>query len=181
VIWGAPEDAPTAATSEDGYNAVIAYVALHEATGDERWLELACLAAEWTLTFRFDRNVAWPEHTLLGDYAFRTRGADIASPANPHLHAYGLIATPEFLRLWELTGDRYWLERTRDNLACFLQFVARCDGDFKALRGMATERYYHTRAFGPKGEILPVSHAWPLGLILYACRAAAPYREALGL
>jgi hypothetical protein len=108
---------------------------------------------------------------MLETYDFRSRGADLASPRNQHLHGYGLICLPEMLRLAEHTGDDYYLERTIDNLACFLQFIAREDGDFNARKGMVSERYYNTRCFGPKGAILPISHAWSAGLVLYACQA----------
>ncbi|MEO6796354.1 MAG: hypothetical protein ABI401_15865 [Candidatus Dormibacter sp.] len=75
------------------------------------------------------------------------------------------------LRLAAHTGDDYYLERTHDNLACFLQFIAREDGDFNARKGMVSERYYNTRGSGPKGAVLPISHAWSAGLVLYACQA----------
>jgi hypothetical protein len=42
---------------------------------------------------------------------------------------------------------------------------------------MAPERYYQTNCFGPKGEIGPLSHAWCLGLLLWACDAAADLPE----
>ena len=67
--------------------AVMAFVAL------EDW-ETARRAADWMLTFRYTYDVAFPETTLLGRYGFRTRGADQASPANQHLHAFGLICLP---------------------------------------------------------------------------------------
>ena len=87
TFQGAAEDVDLAPTSEDGYMAVMAFVAL------EDW-EAARRAADWMLTFRYTYDVAFPETTLLGRYGFRTRGADQASPANQHLHAFGLIALP---------------------------------------------------------------------------------------
>lgn len=181
LLSGAPEDVASGVSSEDGYAALMAYVHLHEATGEERWLELACRAADWTCTFRFAYNVAWPEGSMLGRRDFRSRGADLASPQNQHLHAYGLIALPEMLKLWQATGDRHYLQRTRDNLACFLQSVARHDGDFGARRGMATERFYNTNCFGAKGEVLSLSHAWCLGLLLHACNEARRFADDLDL
>jgi hypothetical protein len=165
TFHGAPEDVDLAPTSEDGYAAVMAFVAL----GD---LDNAGRAADWMLTFRYTYDVNFSEQTLLGRYGFRTRGADQASPANQHLHAFGLICLPEMVRLAHETGDGYYLERTRENLACFRQFIAREDGDFDAYRGMATERYYQTDCFQAKGMLLPVSHAWSVGVLLYACEAA---------
>lgn len=170
-INGAPEDVHLAPTSEDAYNAVMAYVALFEATSEERWLDLARGAADWMMTFRWSYNLAFPQHTTLETYDFRSRGADLASPRNQQLHGYGLICLPEMMRLAAHTGDSYYMDRTRDNLACFMQFIAREDGDFNARRGMVTGRYNNTRGPGPKGAILPVSHAWSAGLVLYACQA----------
>jgi hypothetical protein len=173
LIYGAPEDVHLTPTSEDGYQAVMAYVGLHTATTEGRWLDLARRAADWMLTFRYAYNVRFSPHTLLGEYDFRTRGADQASPSNQHLHAYGLICLPEMLRLWRATGDDHYLERTRDNLACFLQFVARRDGDFGAYRGMVSERFYQTDWSQAKGMLLGLSHAWSVGAVLHACLAAA--------
>lgn len=112
-IYGAPEDVHLAPTSEDAYNALIAYVALHEADGDGRWLRLGQRAADWMMTFRWTYNVAFDPRTLLGRYDFRSRGADQASPSNQHLHAYGLICLGELARLWRLTGDDHYVQRAR--------------------------------------------------------------------
>lgn len=165
VFHGAPEDVDLAPTSEDGYAAVMAFVAL----GD---FEAARGAADWMLTFRYTYDVSFSQQTLLGRYGFRTRGADQASPANQHLHAFGLICLPEMVQLARATGDDYYLGRTRENLACFRQFIAREDGDFGAYRGMASERYYQTDCFEAKGMLLPLSHAWSVGVLLYGCEAA---------
>ncbi|MBA3852724.1 MAG: hypothetical protein H0X59_10220 [Chloroflexi bacterium] len=171
-IAGAVEDVPAAPTSEDGYAAIMAYVALHEADQAGDWLPLARRAADWTMTFRYAWNVPFSPGTLLGRYDFRTRGGDQASSCNQHIHGYGLIALPEMMSLWRATGDAYYLERTQDDLACFLQFVAREDGDFNSRRGMVSERYYQTDCFGPPGALLTLSHAWSVGVLLHACLAA---------
>lgn len=159
---GAPEDVDLAPSSEDGYAAVMAFVAL------EDW-ETARRAADWTLTFRYTYDVDFPAGTTLGDHGFRSRGADQASPANQHLHSFGLICLPEMLRLAEATGDAWYRESALENLACFRQFVARHDGDFGARRGMVVERYLQTDCFGPKGTLDPLSHAWCIGVLLLAC------------
>jgi hypothetical protein len=170
-LYGAPEDVDLAPSSEDGYLAIMAYVALFEADGDDRWLALARRAADWTLTFRYTYDVDFPERTLLRDYGFRSRGADQASPANQHLHSYGLICAAELTRLGTYTGDDYYLTSAEENLACFRQFVARADGDFNAYRGMVSERIYQTACYQPKGMLLTLSHAWCVGVLLLACEA----------
>lgn len=154
---GAPEDVDLAPSSEDGYAAVMAFVAL------EDW-ENARRAADWTLTFRYTYDVDFAPETMLGSYRFRSLGADQASPANQHLHAFGLVCLPEMLKL----GEPYRTSALQ-NLACFRQFIAREDGDFGARRGMAAERYLQTDCFGPKGTLDPLSHAWSIGVLLYAC------------
>jgi hypothetical protein len=154
---GAPEDVDLAPTSEDGYAAVAAFVAL------EDW-ETARRAADWTLTFRYSYDVDFAPDTTLGRYGFKSRGADQASPPNQHLHAFGLACLPEMLQL----GEPYRTSALQ-NLECFRQFVARYDGDFGAQRGMTAERYLQTDCFGPKGTVDPLSHAWSIGVLLHAC------------
>jgi hypothetical protein len=155
--YGAPEDVDLAPTSEDGYAAVMAFTAL------EDW-ETARRAADWTLTFRYSYDVDFAKGTTLGDYDFKSLGADQASAANQHLHDFGLICLPEFVRL----GEPYRTSALQ-HLECFRQFIARHDGDFGARRGMAAERYLQTDCFGPKGTLEPLSHSWCLGVLLYAC------------
>ncbi|MFD7923822.1 hypothetical protein ACFV3R_32025 [Streptomyces sp. NPDC059740] len=177
-LCGAPEDVSLAPTSEDGYNAIIAYTLLHEAApGDGRWLDLARRAADWTLTFRYTYDVHFGPRTLLGHYGFRTRGADQASPSNQHLHAFGLVCLPETVRLARHLADPYYLRSARENLDCFRQFVARADGDFNAYRGMVSERFYQTDCFQAKGMLLTLSHAWSAGVLLYACEHARELPE----
>ncbi|MBA3842813.1 MAG: hypothetical protein H0X39_09390 [Actinobacteria bacterium] len=163
--YGAPEDVDLAPTSEDGYAALMAFVAL------EDW-ETARRAADWLLSFRYTYDVAFSERTLLGRYDFKTRGADQASPANQHLHAFGLICVPEMLALASATGDDLYRRTTVENLACFRQFIAREDGDFDAYRGMAAERYYQTDCFQAKGMLGTLSHAWSIGVLLLGCEDA---------
>ena len=168
--YGAPEDVDLAPTSEDAYGAVMAYVAL------EDW-DTARRAADWMLTFRYSYDVHFEAGTVLGAHGFKTRGADQASPANQHLHSFGLICAAEMVRLGRATGDDLYIRTTRDNLACFRQFVARSDGDFGAMRGMVPERFHQTDCFEPKGSVGPLSHAWCIGVLLHACETALEVDE----
>ena len=178
-IFGAPEDVHLAPTSEDGYNAVIAFTALHRATGDPEWLKVARRAADWTLTFRYSYDVDFAPETILGAYRFRTLGTDQASPANQHLHHFGLLCGPELAELSRSTGDPHYRQRALESLAAWRQFVARRDGDFNAMRGMISERFYQTDCFRTKGSLLPLSHAWTGGVLLFACLAEMEDPDAL--
>jgi uncharacterized protein YyaL (SSP411 family) len=177
TLCGAPEDVDLAPTSEDGVAAVLAYCALYRVTGEPEWLELAQRGADWMLTFRYSYNTQFDEHTLLGRYGFATRGADQASPSNQHLHSYGLMCTAELVELSRATGDPHYADRAAETLACLRQFVARADGDFNARKGMASERFYQTECFQPKGMLLTLSHSWCLGVLLLACEDALALPE----
>lgn len=179
-LHGAPEDVDLAPTSEDGYVGVMAYTALHRATGDDRWLTLARRAAEWTFTFRYDYDVEFGPLTPMGRYGFRTTGADQASPSNQHIHAYGLICTDELLHLTDVTGDPWYAQRATEALACFRQYVPVADGDYNAYRGMITERFYQTDCFQPQGMVLGLSHAWSAGVVLLGCEQAIAHAAASG-
>jgi hypothetical protein len=168
-VYGAPEDVDLAPTSEDGYCALMAYLALHRRTGDGRWLDLARRSADWLLTFRYSYNVAFPDRTPLATYGFATRGSDQASASNQHVHAYGLVCTDELLDLAEALGDPYYAERAHEALACFRQLVPVEDGQVNGYRGMITERYYQTDCFQPQGMYLTLSHAWSAGVLLLGC------------
>jgi hypothetical protein len=166
-LAGAPEDVPYGVTSEDGYNALIAMLSLYEETADEAWLVLAREAADYAMSFRMSYNATFPESSLLAQYDFRSKGADIASPSNQHLHNYGYICIPSLLRLWRLTGDDYYFARARDHVFCFRQFIAREDADFNARKGMVPEQWFHTDWTHPKGMVLPLAHSWCAGWIVW--------------
>ena len=76
------------------------------------------------------------------------------------------------MRLARATGDEHYLAATRENLDCFRQFIAREDGDFGALRGMASRALLPDRLLRAKGMLVTLSHAWSVGVLLYACEAA---------
>jgi hypothetical protein len=181
TLCGAPEDVDLASTSEDGVAAILAYLALHRATGEAEWLDLARHGADWMLTFRYVYNTRFDAHTLLGDYGFATRGADQASPSNQHLHSYGLMCTAELVELSRACGDPHYAARAAETLACLRQFIARADGDFNARLGMASERFYQTECFQPKGMLLTLSHSWCLGVLLLACEDALERADMLEL
>lgn len=167
-ITGAPEGGHLLPTSEDPQNAVMAYVNLWEATGDAQWLDVARMAADDLMTFRWQYNTTFPQMTQLERYDYRTKGMDISSPNNIHIHPFGLIVTPELTRLWAATGDTYLLKQTRNHLLGCHQMMATADGVMDARRGMMTERWFQTPAGAPKGGTLQLSHAWCVGLVLYA-------------
>jgi hypothetical protein len=178
-LTGAPEGMHLLPTSEDPQNALIAYTLLWEATGDHAWKRLAAMAAELFMTFRWQYNTCFDPMTILGRYDYRTKGLDISSPSNVHLHPYGLMALPELVRLWEGTGDLYFLQQARNNLLGCHQMLSPADGVFDAPRGMMTERWHQSPNGIAKGGTLPLSHSWAIGLVLYADLFVADYGHIL--
>ncbi|GAB4313153.1 MAG: hypothetical protein Kow0059_04180 [Candidatus Sumerlaeia bacterium] len=168
-LFGAPEDVHLTPTSEDGYNALMAYMHLYQYRFLKRWLRLCQKSADWLLSFRFAYDVEFPEKTILRHYNYKTFGGDIASVSNAHIHCYGLICHPELKKLSIYLEDDFYQRRAMEHLECSLQGLARADGDMNARRGMISEQFYYTDWWQPKGAMLQLSHAWCLGLILYAC------------
>jgi hypothetical protein len=79
-----------------------------------------------------------------------------------------MICIPELLDLYKAAKDSYYYDRARDNVLCFLQTIARNDGDLNARKGMISEQWYTTDWAFHKGSMTQVSHSWCLGLELYA-------------
>jgi glyoxylase-like metal-dependent hydrolase (beta-lactamase superfamily II) len=172
-LLGAPEDIGLCPSSEDTYNAVIAMMALWNATDDRQWLDLARMSADWLSTYRWSYNAHFPPGSPLARRGFRTRGADIASPSNNHMHMYGLICQRELFQLSRLLEDRWYGARAAAHLATFVGEVALRNGQFGGAerRGMIAEQWYTANwsREGRAGDMAPVSHAWCLGLLLLAC------------
>lgn len=177
-IWGAPEDNESP-TSEDGQNAVIAYTDLHEFTGDERYLRLACQAADWMLTFRKTYNEILHPQSLMGIYGMRSKGGDYASASNNHPHVFEVLCTRHLCKLSEWTGNRYYRDRARDHWGFVCQYLSRADGMHNGFRGAAAEQFYwcdygswstwlrpayHTQ----KGNMAPFTAIWCIAVMLLA-------------
>lgn len=172
-LLGAPEDIGLCPSSEDAYNALIATMALANATHSTTWLDLARVAADWLLTYRWSYDVRFTPGSPLARRDFRTRGADLASPSNNHLHMYGLICQQELFELSTLLRDPWYGAQASAHLACFVGEIALRNGQFGGAeqRGMVAEQWYTVgwSGEGRAGEVSPVSHAWCLGLLLLAC------------
>ncbi|MCH8541163.1 MAG: hypothetical protein LAT58_10400 [Opitutales bacterium] len=176
-ICGAPEDVSLAPTSEDGYNAIMAYAALHRRFGRDKDQQRLQRAADWTLTWRKAMNVYFPPRSMLGSFGFRTRGGDFASSNNNHLHLYGLNCLSDLFYLSKLTGSAYYAERAWDNWCFSGQLLVTETGQWNGQIGMCSEQYYTndwsiwgtwdpTAAHVQKGTFMGMSHVWCVNMIL---------------
>ena len=190
-ICGAPEDVSLAPTSEDGYNAILAYAALHRLDGDPRWLALWRRAADWTLTWRKCYNVRFSPGNILAGGDFRCTGGDFASANNNHMHVYGCNCLAELHRLTQLTGDPYYARRADDHLAFCAQLLSTVPGRWNGQRGMMSEQFYTNDwsiwgdwdpgpAHVQKGSLMGFSHVWCINMILLGLEQMAQVDPATG-
>jgi len=172
ILYGATLDTGIAINSEDGYNALIAYMELYEATRETKWLALAQRACDWFLTFRWGYNQTYPEGTILDRLDFASKGFDTANVPNQHLHTYGTLCLVEQVKLWHYTGKLGYLKRAGDLVNACLQMIPRKDGEIleDMRRGMHVEQYYNchwaSQGLG-KGDIDPRHIAWVPGLCVF--------------
>ncbi|NQU40912.1 MAG: hypothetical protein HQ523_13255 [Lentisphaerae bacterium] len=178
VIWGAPEDNDSP-TSEDGMNAVLAYCDLYELFEDQRYLDLATIAADWTLTFRKTYNERLPEDSLMGRYGMRSKGGDFASVANGHLHVFEVLCTRHLCNLSRWTDTTYYRDRAREHWAFVCQYLSRCDGMYNGFRGAMSEQFYWANwgswvpwcpptYHSQKGTLAAFSAVWCIAVLLVA-------------
>jgi hypothetical protein len=176
-ICGAPEDVSLAPTSEDGYNAIMAYAALFRIDENPRWFALWQQAADWTLTWRKAYNVRFHKRNMLGAGDFRSVGGDFASSNNNHLHVYGMNCLADMYRLARLSGEAHYAQRADEHFAFTAQLLSTVDGQWNGQRGMLSEQFYTndwsiwgdwdpTAKHVQKGSLMGFSHVWCINMVL---------------
>lgn len=141
-LYGAPEDVGECVTSEDIYIAINTFLDGYRVTGRQEDLDTAAHAARWLYLWRKSFDHAMDPLTILGVYQLRSRGGDLASAKNNHLHIYGLDADTSLRELAKITGDSRWRELADDHWEFAAQLTPLVDGQFNAYRGMVTEQFY---------------------------------------
>jgi hypothetical protein len=141
-LFGAPEDVGECVTSEDVYIAINTFLDGYRVTKRPEDLETAIQAARWLYLWRKSFDHAMDPRTILGVYHLRSRGGDLASFKNNHLHIYGLDADRSLRDLARLTQDSRWAELADDHWEFSAQLTPLVDGQFNAYRGMVTEQFY---------------------------------------
>jgi len=191
-LFGAPEDVGECVTSEDIYIAVNACLDGYRVTNRPEDLETALRAARWLYLWRKSFDHRFDPRTLIGVYQLKSRGGDLASFKNNHLHLYGLDVEESLFELAERTGDARWRQLADDHYAFAAQLTPLVDGQFNAYEGMVTEQFYfidwsalgnsvhlfepdgHRSSYdvGPHyrnhGNLAGFSHAWCTAFVLRA-------------
>ena len=169
--YGAPEDVDLAPTSEDGYAALMAFVALGDV---EARAPRRRLAAHVPLLLR--RRL--PETTILGRYGFRTprrRPGLAGEPAPARVRARS--ACPSSCGSPTRRATRTTASARREPRAASASSSRARTATSARWSGMAAERYYQTDCFAAKGMLGTLSHAWSVGVLLLGCEAAPGARS----
>lgn len=99
--WGGTLDA-SCEDKEGAYAALQGFLALHELTGDAKYLTWAEHACDVVLSYVVVWDIPMPAGRL-SDHRLRTRGWTGVSPQNQCLDVYGVLIAPDVYQLGQLT------------------------------------------------------------------------------
>jgi hypothetical protein len=101
--WGGTLDA-TCEDKEGAWGAFQGFMAAYEHTQDKKYLEWAQHAGDVVLSYTVIWDIPMPPGRL-ADHFLKTRGWTGVSAQNQHLDVYGVLTTPEFYKLGQLTNN----------------------------------------------------------------------------
>ena len=108
---GGPCDTSDILDKESGIYAMFAYLALYDVTGDGKWLEAACGAADYTETYTFVWHfpvaVPYPAHPF---NRYHISGQSNVCAGMPGGDIYMAACSYTYYRLWLFTGDPHYLD-----------------------------------------------------------------------
>ena len=108
---GGPCDTSDILDKESGIYAMFAYIALYDVTGEGKWLEAACGAADYTETYTFVWDFPvhnpYPAHPF-NRYHISGQSNVCAGMAGGDIYMAACSYT--YYRLWLLTGDRHYCD-----------------------------------------------------------------------
>ena len=94
---------------ESGIYALFAFIALYDVTGEEKWLEAACGAADYVETFTFiwsfPVHVPYPTHPFNRNHISGQSNVTVGTPAGD---VYMAACSYTYYRLYLLTGDEHY-------------------------------------------------------------------------
>lgn len=107
------------------------YLELYLQTKKDLWLKRAAQLAHYACTFKFAWNVRTPRGSYFESVNFRSMGFSG--------HRYGNMNASMLLTLFQLTRDRYFLDRAIDTIRSAPQGLIRRDGEQGGKSGMTCE------------------------------------------
>lgn len=172
--WGGTLDA-NCEDKEGAWAAFQAFLALHELTGEARYLDWAAHAMDVTLSYTVLWDIDLPAGRLR-DHGLKTRGWTIVSAQNQHLDVYGVVYTPEIWRMGDHLG--------RDDLKHLATIMFRSCGQMIDPHGSSGEQIQQTN-FAQHGDMSNVfrlrggySESWTvLWITAHFLTAAAEFQN----
>lgn len=117
LFVGGTIDNPDVVDKEAGTLSLEAYLSLYDASGDKKWLERACTAADFAETWIYIWNVPMPEDesnaVLHWKKGVSTVGLQLISTGHSLVDAYMAFDVDEYARLSVKTQDDHYLETAR--------------------------------------------------------------------
>lgn len=144
--WGGTLDA-SCEDKEGAFAALQGFVALYDATDEERYLEWAKHALDVVLTYLVVWDIDMPAGRLRS-HDFKTRGWTAVSVQNQHIDVFGVLIAPWVYRMGVITGDTMLKE------AALLMF--RSCGQLVDPYGSQGEQPQHTN-YAQRGEVEDVT------------------------
>lgn len=115
---GGTVDNPNVMDKEAGFMAMEAFLALRDATGDQKWLNAAVQAADFTETWAYCWNIPIPKEDLATTYPRSASTTGFSIIATGHSGADLFLAGAPFLyyRVYLATGDEHYADFARQLL-----------------------------------------------------------------
>jgi hypothetical protein len=116
---GGTTDNPNVMDKEAGFLAIGAFLALHDATGQKRWLDAAAQAADFTETWVYSWNIPIPEEDAAATYpkGATTTGFSLIATGHSGADLFMAAAPFNYYRLYLETGDAHYRQ-----MACQLLY-----------------------------------------------------------
>ncbi len=124
--------------SESCFGLFESMIALHEVTGEARWLDLAAAVADQAQSWVVDYDFPFPPGSEFGRHGLHSRGAVFANTQNKH-GAPGIctLSGVGLLKLYRATGKRRYLDLLLDIARALPQCVSRADRPIMSREGPA--------------------------------------------
>ncbi len=114
LFVGATIDNPDVIDKEAGTLSLEAYLALYEATGEEKWIERASKAADYAETWIYIWEIPPPEDNVDNTIGLKkgmtTIGNQLISTGHSLTDNYMAFDVDEYVKLYQLTGEKHYLE-----------------------------------------------------------------------
>lgn len=142
ISCGGPSEILQNNDSESCFATLESFIALYEVTGEKEWLnyaeDAAALCATWTVSYDYK----FPSASLFGKLDMRTTGSVWASTQNKHGGPGICTMSGDCLfKLYRYTGNKIYLELTKDIAHNIMQYMSREDRPIARLHsGWINER-----------------------------------------